>query len=113
MPTLHFNIDSGVLNLLQNGGHVAKQKQDQVQKTTTGRIGEGGEQSLSMETGKGLSQKSDPDGGVASIGMEGVKKDISGSAVNGAGGGEGWKVADRAGSGARLAVLLAVTLALL
>lgn len=114
-PTLHFNIDSDVLNLLQNGDHIAKQKQDQEQKIATGRIGEGGGgHGLSMETGTALSQKSNSeDDGAVAIGKEGMKKDGSGSAINGAGGGEGWMVAGQVGSGARLAVLLAVSLVLL
>ncbi|KAF9328319.1 hypothetical protein BGZ91_001054 [Linnemannia elongata] len=115
-PILHVNIEPDVLNLHQNGDHVAKQQQEQEQKTSTGSIAEGGGgggggQGMSME----LSQKSDSedkDDGTAAIGKEGMKKDGSGSAVNGAGG-EGWMVAVRVGSGTRLAVVLAMTLILL
>ncbi|KAF9139788.1 hypothetical protein BGX30_007465 [Mortierella sp. GBA39] len=99
-PMLNFNIDPDVLNLLQNGDHVAKQQQDQEEKTATGRIGEG-QRDLSMETGKGLSQKPNSgDDGAAAIGKEGMKKDSSGSAGG-------------VGSGTRLPVLLAVALVLL
>ncbi|KAF9544465.1 hypothetical protein EC957_012067 [Mortierella hygrophila] len=105
-PMLHFNINPDVLNLLQNGDHVAKQQKDQEEKTVTG--------DLSMETGKGLSQKPDSeDDGAAAVGKEGMKKGGSGSAVNGAGGGEGWMAGGGVGSGTRLAVLLAVALVML
>ena len=111
---LHFDIDPDVLNLLQNSDQVAKHQQDQEQTSATGRIGEGGGQGLSMETGKGLSQKSDSeDDGAAAIGKEGMKKDGSRSAVNGAGGDEGWMVGGQVSSGTRLAVLMAVALVLL
>ncbi|KAG9063405.1 hypothetical protein KI688_004287 [Linnemannia hyalina] len=102
-PMLHFIINPDVLNLLQNGVHVAKQQQDQEEKTATG--------DLSMETGKGLSQKPDyEDDGAAAIGKEGMKKDSSWSAVNGA---AGWMAAGGVGSGTKLPVLLAAALVLL
>ncbi|KAG0296181.1 hypothetical protein BGZ96_010084 [Linnemannia gamsii] len=107
-PILQFNIDPEVLKLLQSDDHLAKE-QDQEQKVTPGHIGEG----LSVEIGKGLSQKSDPAKDISGMnGKDGMKKDGSESAINGAGGAGQWTVVDRVGSRTSLAVLLAVAFVL-
>lgn len=102
---MQFNIDADVLKPLKSVDHLAKE-QDQEQKVTPGHIGEG----LSVEIGKGLSQKSDPakEGG----GMNEVKKDAGESAINGASGAGQWTVVGRVGSRTSLAVLLAAAFVL-
>ncbi|KAF8943681.1 hypothetical protein BGZ47_005143 [Haplosporangium gracile] len=110
-PLLHFIIDSDVLNLIQHNVHLAKQ-QDQEQKTATEHFGEG-RQGLSVETGRKLSQKADSTSDGEANSKDGMKKDGSEPAINGAGGAERCMHAGRVGSGMSLVVLLAATLVLL